>query len=83
VATDLFSVCQFFEDDAYEYVRRDVGPEEAVRAFVAMATSVGAKIGTTKRVILTDRGDCTNLEWVFGQGVVFPAKGDPGWMDIP
>ena len=69
-----FSVCQFFEDETYEYVRRFVGPEEAVKAAHHYCNSVGAKLGTTVKVIITDGGDCIAFEWQRGKGVVFPPK---------
>lgn len=69
--TGEFSVCQFFVDGSYEYVRRWVGPEEAVKAAHHYCHSVGAKLGTTVRVIITDGGDFTNFEWKFGEGVTF------------
>jgi len=71
-----FSVCQFFEDGSYEYVRRFVSAEEAMKAVQHYITSVGARLGTTVRVIITDGGDCTNFEWKFGEGVTFPTKED-------
>jgi hypothetical protein len=67
-----FSVCQFFEDDTYEYVRRHVDAEEAMKAAAHYCSSVGAKLGFTKRVIVTDGGDCIAFEWKAGEGVVFP-----------
>ena len=67
-----FSVCQFFVDGSYEYVRRFVGAEEAVKAAHHYTTSVGARLGTTVKVIITDGGDCTNFMWEFGKGVVYP-----------
>ena len=70
-----FSVCQFFEDDTYEYVRRYVSAEEAMEAFKHYTVSVGAKIGITKRVIITDGGDCINAEWQFGKGLTYPTEG--------
>lgn len=66
-----FSVCQFFDDGSYEYVRRFVSAEEAVKAAKHYTESVGAKIGMTQRVIITDGGDCTNFEWQFGKGITF------------
>lgn len=69
-----FSVCWFFADETYEYVRRYVYAEEAVIAFRHYTTSVGAKLGTTMRVIVTDGGDFTTLEWKFGEGIVFPPE---------
>jgi hypothetical protein len=69
-----FSVCQFFDDkeETYEYVRRHVSAEEAVLAFKHYTNSVGANFGTTKRVIITDGGDCINMEWIFGKGITYP-----------
>jgi hypothetical protein len=52
-----FSVCQFFEDGSYEYVRRGVGPKEAVEAAHHYTNNVAAKQGIVKRVIITDGGD--------------------------
>jgi hypothetical protein len=69
-----FSVCQFFDNDTYEYVRRFVGSQEAMRAAQHYCTSVGAKLGFTRRVIITDGGDFTVFEWVYGKGVVYPPK---------
>lgn len=69
-----FSVCQFFKDGSYEYVRRFVTAEEAVLAARHYTRSIGAQIGTTERVIITDGGDCTNFEWRFGEGVTYPPE---------
>jgi hypothetical protein len=71
---DYFNVVQFFEDDTYEYVRRGVTDEEAVLAAKHYCTSVGARMGFVKRVIITDMLDNTNFEWVYGKGVVFPPR---------
>lgn len=71
---DYFNVVQFFEDGTYEYVRKGVTDEEAVLAAKHYCTSVGAKMGFVKRVIITDMLDCTNFEWVYGKGVVFPPR---------
>jgi hypothetical protein len=68
-----FSVCQFFEDGSYEYVRRFVSAEEAVKAAIHYTTSVGARMGITKRVIITDGGDCINWEWKDGK-IVYNGK---------
>ena len=77
MSTELFSVFQFFADDTQEKVRSYVSAEEAVEAFNHYTCSVAARVGATKRVIVTDQFDCTNMEWIFGQGVTFPpeAKG--------
>lgn len=63
-----FSVCQFFVNDTYEYVRRFVSGEEAVKAFAHYTNNVATRTGIVVRVIITDGGDNTNLEWVAGKG---------------
>ncbi|MGH6865453.1 MAG: hypothetical protein ACREDO_04605 [Methyloceanibacter sp.] len=70
-ASNGFSVCQFFDDGSYEYVRRSVGPEEAVKAAHHYCHSVAAQLGVTKRVIITDDGDSICFEWKHGEGVTF------------
>lgn len=67
-----FSVCQFFEDGSYEYVRRNVGAEEAVTAARHYTDNVAAKMGITQRVIITDGGDACVFEWKRGEGVIYP-----------
>lgn len=66
-----FSVYQEFEDGTQECVRTLVDAETAVKAAHHYCHSVGAQIGTTRRVIIVDSGDCTNFEWKFGEGVTF------------
>lgn len=69
-----YSVVQFFENDDQEYTRKMVGEEEAVQAFKHYCTSVGARLGMTVRVIITDGGDSTVAEWKHGEGLVYPPK---------
>ena len=76
MTNDKFSVCQFFEDGSYEYVARYVDPETAMEKFNHYCTSVGARMGFTVRVIITDSGDCTNYEWKYGEGITFPKPED-------
>jgi hypothetical protein len=69
-----FSVCQFFENDFYEYTRRWVGAEEAILAFKHYTTNISAQMGLVLRVIITDGGDFTTMEWQYGKGITFPTK---------
>jgi hypothetical protein len=73
---DTFSVYQFFEDGSQEQVRHAVPADEAAKAYAHYTQSVGARLGTTVRVIVTDDGDSIVLEWEFGKGHTFP-KGVP------
>lgn len=70
--TGEFSVCQFYSDGTYEYVRRFIPVEEAVKAAIHYTASVGVKMGVVKRVIITDGGDCIAFEWTSTDGIVFP-----------
>lgn len=72
--TGEFSVFQFLLDGTHEEVRSHVEPEEAVRAAHHYCTSVGAKLGTTLRVIITDGGDSTCFEWTHEAGITFGAS---------
>lgn len=67
-----FSVCQFFKDDTYEYVRRFVDGRTAMEIAAHYCHSVAAKIGITTRVIITDGGDQCVFEWKRGEGVTWP-----------
>jgi hypothetical protein len=69
---EKFNVVQFFDDGTYEYVRRNVDAEEAVNAAKHYCTSVGAKLGMVRQVLITDQGDITVFQWKFGEGIVFP-----------
>ena len=67
-----FSVCQFLRDGSHEYVRRRVSAREAVDAAFHYCHSVGARMGMTTRVIITDGDDCACFEWIAGRGITFP-----------
>ncbi|OLB83116.1 MAG: hypothetical protein AUI15_36650 [Actinobacteria bacterium 13_2_20CM_2_66_6] len=69
---EQFSVYQFFPDGTYECVRTHVDLTEAIRAAKHYSSSVGAGMGSTLRVIITDNGDNTVFEWKHGEGIVFP-----------
>ena len=70
-----YNVCQFFQDDTYEYVRRYVTFPRALEAFAHYCTSVGAKHHLVKRVIITDGDDYTTMEWKWEEGITFPREG--------
>jgi hypothetical protein len=65
---ELYSVFQFFKDGSYEKVRDHVPAYEAVQAFKHYTGSVGARCGIVERVIITDSGDFTSLEWLRDKG---------------
>ena len=67
-----FSVYQFFPDDSYEEVLRFVEAGPRFQMAAQLSQSVGARIGTTVRIIITDGGDFTVFEWLYGEGITFP-----------
>jgi hypothetical protein len=69
---EKYSVCQFFEDGSYEYVRKHVDVQQAVDAFAHYTNNVASRMGITKRVIITDSGDCIVVEWQHEKGLVWP-----------
>jgi hypothetical protein len=70
--TERFNVVLFSFDGLSDYVRRDVSDEEAVKAAKRYSESVAARLGLTKRIIITDSGDYTVFEWKHGEGVTYP-----------
>lgn len=74
MASGEFSVYQFFPDETYKEVLRFVDAETAVNRAAQLTRSVGAKLGTTVKVIITDGGDFTNFEWKFGEGITYPPQ---------
>jgi len=70
--TNEFSVYQWFVNNSYEEVLRFVEAESALITATRLTQSVGGRMGTTKRVIITDGGDFIVWEWLHGEGVVFP-----------
>jgi hypothetical protein len=73
--TELFSVCQFFEDGTYHYWKRNVGVKEALEAAKHLTTNVASRVGITTRVIITDSDDHIAWEWERGKGITFPKGG--------
>lgn len=71
--TNEFSVYQFFDDGMQEKVREFVSAENAVAAAHHYCNGP-ARIGVTRRVIITDGGDCIVFEWKHGEGVTFDGK---------
>jgi hypothetical protein len=69
MSVDEFSVYQWLDGDIQERVRHFVSAEEAVKAFQHYTNNVAVRFGITKRVIITDGGDCTVCEWTREKGL--------------
>jgi hypothetical protein len=77
MSEELFSVYQMFSEKAggmTEKVRELVPAQQAIEAFAHYTNSVGAKLGIVERVIVTDGGDCTNVEWRYGKGYTYDGE---------
>jgi len=64
-----FSVFQFLDDGTCNYVRTDANIDDAVAVFATIVNCVGARIGTTRRVVITDGRD--SVQWTFGRGISY------------
>ena len=71
---DAYSVIQFFVDGSGERVLRHVPGEAAMSKARWCSTCVGARAGTTTRVVVTDDDEAIVFEWKFGQGITFPPE---------
>ena len=71
MSAELFNVCQFFPDGGYEYAARRIPAKESIELMKRLTESVGGRIGTTVRVIVTDSGDFTVAEWEYGKGITY------------
>lgn len=70
--TGEYATIQFFADDSYERVVEWVDAAEAVSVAKRLTDSIGARLGMTQRVIVTDGGDFTCFQWEYGKGVTYP-----------
>lgn len=70
-----FSVYWYDPDDNQYEELRWVDAETAVNKAKALTTSIGGRLGMTRKVIITDGGDCCVFEWRYGPGVVWPKLG--------
>jgi hypothetical protein len=72
-----FSVYLFFADGSSYCERQFVSDKEAVELAAECSRRPAAVVGLIRRIIITDGGDDTCFEWVFGQGVTFPPRDPP------
>jgi len=72
-----YSVWVFFPDGTHHAVLRWVDAKTAVEKAKSQTETIGARIGTTVRIIITDGGDLTCFEWKYGEGVTYPKPGEP------
>ena len=73
---ELFRVHQFFPHDMHEKVTDWVDVETAIKTAHQLTQSVGARIGTTLRVIIIDMMDTTVFEWTHSDGLIWPPRGE-------
>lgn len=72
-----FSVYQFGkigDEEVTDCEVRFVDHKTACTRFVDLINNVAARTGITRRVIITDGGDFTCMEWKFGEGITFPPE---------
>lgn len=69
---ETFSVCQFFPDGSYDYIKRYVTAEDAMTTAKSYIGRPAAVIGVIRRLIVEDGGGCIVFEWQFNKGITFP-----------
>jgi len=72
---EQFSVRLYYDNGEQKDVYRFVSAQEAYRGFQYYTSSLGARLGSTVRVIIIDGDDCMVREWKLEQGVTFPPPG--------
>ena len=70
-----FSVCRFYANGTYEYSARWISFHNAIKELARCANDFDSEIGATLRIIIVDGLDLINVEWVRGQGLVYPTGG--------
>lgn len=68
-----FSVYVFFPNDEYMRELSFVDAKTAVEKACSLTKTIGARLGTTKQVMITDGDDNCVFLWRSGEGVVFPS----------
>ena len=71
---EQFAVLLFFDDGKHRYASRFVSAQVACGVFERCIHGLGARLGMTARVVITDSQDCILREWKFGRGITFPPK---------
>jgi len=69
-----YSIAVFYPDGRYFYGDRQIDAETAVRRFKRACESPLARAGVWARIIVTDGGDFTNMEWKHGEGYTYPPE---------
>lgn len=71
---DDFHVYQFYVGGLHERATLEpVGEHHAVKRAAELTQTLGARIGSTCRILITDRDDYVVWEWRYGEGLILPA----------
>ena len=76
---ETFSVYYFSSEELgniQECEVKHVDFDTACKWFRHHTTNVTANMGFTRRVIMTDGGDCIVAEWEYGKGLIWPRQED-------
>lgn len=72
MSEEVFDVVQYFTNDQHEWVLDAAKLDAAITCAINLSTSVGGKIGTTRRVIVADAEGQIVWEWQYRKGMVWP-----------
>jgi hypothetical protein len=69
-----YKVWAFFRDGTHYLIADELDAEAAVKMAKRHTETVGARLGTTRRVIIEDCGGYTSFEWLFSIGRTYPKR---------
>lgn len=72
-----FSVYQYFRDDTSMRVLAYVDSHTALRHAAELIRGSGVYLGTIRRIVVTDKRDIIQFEWLHGHGIIWPPKEPP------
>ena len=78
-----FTLHQVFFDGTRDDLGSYDDEADVVQRATDLVTGVGARVGTTKQVIIADRDGFRLFEWVRGKGIVFPPRELPPQLGMP
>ena len=69
-----YRVWVFFPDGMHHLIDDGLDARAAALCAKRQTETVGARLGTTQRIIIEDQGGDTAFQWEYGKGITFPPR---------